>query len=50
MALGRGSQEQLRDRRRHYFAAEKPGVCNHCNGTNAATIEAGVQKKEKVLA
>ncbi|MBL6951189.1 MAG: hypothetical protein ISR50_01050 [Alphaproteobacteria bacterium] len=48
--LRRGSKEQLRERLRHYFADEKPRVCNHCNGTNTATIEAGVQKKEKVLA
>ena len=45
-----GSKADLRDRLRHYFADEKPRVCNHCNGTNTATIEAGVQKKEKVLA
>jgi len=36
---------ELRERLKHFFADERPRVCNHCNGTNNATIDAGVQKR-----
>jgi hypothetical protein len=36
--------ETLRERLKMFFADEKPRVCDHCNGTGPAMIEAGVQK------